>query len=151
MILGDLIKKYRKDHHMSMDQFSKKSGISKAYISILERNCNPVNGKPVVPSLETIKAVSSVIGIDFNEVISMLDGNQPVVLTSSNEYENLSKFVVYTNDEQVDKLVKIYTRLPPEHQKMILDYVISVAMTEGIIKPPLSQKSFDSKVVEENQ
>lgn len=151
MILGDLIKKYRKDHHMSMDQFSKKSGISKAYISILERNYNPVNGKPVVPSLETIKAVSSVIGIDFNEVIAMLDGNQPVVLSSTNEYDNLSRTVVYTTNEQVDKLVKIYTSLPPESQKMILDYVISVAMVEGIIKPPLKPKSSDPKIVEEGE
>lgn len=63
-----------------MEQFAKKSGISKAYVSILERNYNPVNGKPVVPSLETIKAVSNAIGVDFNDVIAMLDSNQPVVI-----------------------------------------------------------------------
>lgn len=80
MILGDLIKNYRREHGYSMDQFAKQSGLSKAYISILERNVNPVNGKPVIPSLETIKAVSQAIGIDFNDVIAMLDGNQPVSL-----------------------------------------------------------------------
>lgn len=80
MILGDLIKRYRTENHMSMDQFAQRSGLSKAYVSILERNYNPVNGKHIVPSLETIKAVASVIGIDFNDVISMLDGNQPVAL-----------------------------------------------------------------------
>ena len=80
MILGDLIKKYRSETGTSMEQFAKKSGISKAYVSILERNYNPVNGKPVVPSLETIKAVSNAIGVDFNDVIAMLDSNQPVVI-----------------------------------------------------------------------
>lgn len=80
MILGDLIKDYRQEHGYSMEQFAKLSGLSKAYISILERNVNPVNGKPVIPSLETIKAVSQAIGVDFNDVISMLDGNQPVSL-----------------------------------------------------------------------
>ena len=69
LILGDLIKQYRQEHSCSMDQFSKLSGLSKAYISILERNVNPVNGKPVIPSLETIKAVSQAIGMDFNDVI----------------------------------------------------------------------------------
>lgn len=80
MILGDLIKKYRSETGTSMEQFAKKSGISKAYVSILERNYNPVNGKPVVPSLETIKAVSNAIGVYFNDVIAMLDSNQPVVI-----------------------------------------------------------------------
>ena len=82
MILGDLIKQYRKEHGYSMDAFAQKSGLSKAYISILERNVNPVNGKPVIPSLETIKAVSQAIGADFNDVIAMLDGNQKVILHS---------------------------------------------------------------------
>ena len=61
MILGDLIKEYRREHGYSMDQFAKMSGLSKAYISILERNVNPVNNKPVIPSLETIKAVAQAI------------------------------------------------------------------------------------------
>lgn len=80
MILGDLIKQYRREHGYSMEAFAQQTGLSKAYISILERNVNPVNGKPVIPSLETIKAVSQAIGMDFNDVISMLDGNQPVSL-----------------------------------------------------------------------
>lgn len=83
MILGDLIKEFRKEHGYSMDAFAQKSGLSKAYISILERNVNPVNGKPVIPSLETIKAVAQTIGMDFNDVIVMLDGNQPVSLEST--------------------------------------------------------------------
>ena len=80
MTLGDLIKKYRTENGYSMDDFSSKSGLSKAYISMLERNRNSVNGKPVTPSLETIKAVSSAINIDFNDVIAMLDGDQEVSL-----------------------------------------------------------------------
>lgn len=85
MILGDLIKNYRREHGFSMEQFAKLSGLSKAYISILERNVNPVNGKPVIPSLETIKAVAQAINMDFNEVIAMLDGNQPVSLKDEGE------------------------------------------------------------------
>lgn len=85
MILGDLIKNYRREHGYSMEQFAKKTGLSKAYISILERNVNPVNNKPVIPSLETIKAVAQAINMDFNEVIALLDGNQPVSLKGEPE------------------------------------------------------------------
>lgn len=83
MILGDIIKKYRTENNLSMDEFSKRCGLSKAYISILERNCNPVNDKQPIPSLETIKAVSSAVGMDFNGVIALLDGKQPVELSST--------------------------------------------------------------------
>ena len=47
MTLGDIIKRYRNDHALSMDAFSERSGISKAYISLLEKNRHPKTGKPM--------------------------------------------------------------------------------------------------------
>ena len=104
MILGDLIKDYRLKNDYSMDDFAKKCGLSKAYISILERNINPINQKPVVPSLETIKAVSKAIGMDFNDVINILDGNQPVSLVPESD----------PLDEQLMELLRLAT---PEQKK----------------------------------
>lgn len=43
MTLGDVISKYRAEHGISMDKFAELSGISKAYISILERNRNALD------------------------------------------------------------------------------------------------------------
>lgn len=83
MTLGDLIKEYRSDHKLSMDEFAQRSGLSKAYVSILERNVNPSTGKPAVPSLETIKGVSSAMGIDVNDLVSALDGDQIISLVPS--------------------------------------------------------------------
>lgn len=93
MKLGEIIKQYRKDHGYNMEEFAKKCGVSKAYISILERDCNPVNGKPVVPSIKTIKSVATAIGKDVNDVFSMLDPEQLIdlgiddMLTSEQEKE----------------------------------------------------------------
>lgn len=81
MNLGDLTKEYRKRHGMNMQTFADLCGLSKAYISILERNYNPKSGKPPVPSLETIRAISAVMGKDFNDVIALLDGDQEVTLS----------------------------------------------------------------------
>lgn len=78
MTLGDITREYRKTHNMNMQDFAKLCGLSKAYISILERNYNPKSGKAPVPSLETIRAISAVIGKDFNDVIAALDGEQIV-------------------------------------------------------------------------
>lgn len=38
MTLGDIVKRYRSDNHLSMDDFARLSGLSKGYISMLERN-----------------------------------------------------------------------------------------------------------------
>lgn len=95
MTLGDLIKDFRSSHGMSQDDFARYSGLSKAYISILERDFNPSTKRPAIPSLETIKSVSSVIGMDFNEVISVLDGNQKVSLVKSPD--EVSKIPTATN------------------------------------------------------
>ena len=73
MTLGDIIKQYRLEHHISMDTFSEKSGISKAYISLLEKNRHPKTGKPIAPSIQCIKQAADGMNIDFNDLFSVLD------------------------------------------------------------------------------
>lgn len=73
MTLGDYIKEYRQAHKYSMDDFAKRSGLSKAYVSILERNYNPSTKKAAIPSLETVKRVAIATNIDFNDLIALLD------------------------------------------------------------------------------
>jgi len=80
MTLGDYIKEYRQAHKQSMDDFARRAGMSKAYVSILERNYNPSTGKAAVPSLETIKRVATATSVDFNDLIAMLDNDLEVSL-----------------------------------------------------------------------
>ncbi|MFR8848238.1 helix-turn-helix domain-containing protein [Clostridium fessum] len=75
MTLGDIIKQYRTSQHLSMDAFSEKSGISKAYISLLEKNKHPKTGKTIAPSIQCIKQAADGMGMDFNTLFSMIDGN----------------------------------------------------------------------------
>lgn len=78
MTLGEIIRRYREEEHLSMDEFSKKAGISKQYISILERNYNPSSKKPPLPTMETIMAVSAAMGKEFSEIFSQLDRDQRI-------------------------------------------------------------------------
>lgn len=75
MTLGEIIKEYRISHSLSMDGFSKLSGISKAYISLLEKNMHPKTGKPIAPSVQCIKQAADGMGMDFNVLFSKLDGD----------------------------------------------------------------------------
>lgn len=78
MTLGDIIKEYRSQHGMSMDDFSQRSGISKAYISLLEKNRHPRTGMPIIPSVGTISKAAIGMGMDFNDLFFMIDGNVDV-------------------------------------------------------------------------
>ncbi len=75
MTLGEIIKDYRIKNNLSMDAFSIQSGLSKAYISLLEKNRHPKTGKPISPSIQCIKQVSEAMGIEFDILFSKIDGN----------------------------------------------------------------------------
>lgn len=80
MTLGEIINKYRTEHALSMDKFAQKAGISKAYVSMLEKNENPRNGNPITPSLETYINVSNAMGISLNDLLEKCDANQDVMI-----------------------------------------------------------------------
>ena len=73
MTLGDIIKEYRLSHGLSQDVIAERSGLSKAYISILERNRNPKTGEPPVASPKTINSIATAINSDFDSIFSKLD------------------------------------------------------------------------------
>lgn len=80
MNLGDIVKRYREDNHISMDEFAKRSNLSKGYISMLEKNKNPRSKKPIIPSLDTIKQVAWAMGMTLDSIIKQLDDDQEVSL-----------------------------------------------------------------------
>lgn len=83
MTLGDIINSYRKTHDLSMDDFSKLSGMSKAYISLLEKNKHPKTGKPIAPSIQSIKQSADAMHMDFNVLFSMIDSDVVINDTTS--------------------------------------------------------------------
>ena len=73
MTLGDVIYKYRTQHGMSMDKFSEISGISKGYISMLEKN-KTARGDEPSPSFEMYKNVANTIGMKVDDLIRTVEG-----------------------------------------------------------------------------
>jgi len=82
MKVGDIIKNYRNETGMSMEAFGKLAGLSKGYISMLEKGENPRSGKPLAPSLETIKQIASTMRMDVNDLLAMLDGDQALTVNA---------------------------------------------------------------------
>jgi len=82
MTLGDVIKDYRTKRGMSQRKFAEACGgkITNGYISMLENNVNPATGKPPAPSMDVFRIVADAIGMQLDEMINMIDGDQEVAI-----------------------------------------------------------------------
>lgn len=76
MILGDLIKQYRNNKGLSLRDFAKQCGLSHTYISALEKNIDPRTGKPIAPTLDTVKYLSKGMNMSIEEILKILDDEQ---------------------------------------------------------------------------
>ncbi|WP_340080666.1 helix-turn-helix domain-containing protein [Streptococcus agalactiae] len=160
MHLGKYIKKYRDTNNLSMAEFAKESGISKAYVSILEKNRDPRNGKEIIPSIPIIKKVSDTIGISFDDLLNSLDENQIVALNETKTEKNLTsstlqkitstssqleqprqeKVLNFANEqlEEQNKTVSIFDKKSEETEDYITDYV------EGLVAAGLGAYQEDN-------
>ncbi len=87
MTLGDLIKEYRETNNLSMDAFADIAGISKGYISMLEKNKNPRTGKPITPSIKIVNAVVNAMKTDIDTIVQKLDDDYKFLIN-----ENIDPF-----------------------------------------------------------
>lgn len=92
MFLGDVIYNYRQDNHLTMKDFSLRSGLSVPYISQLEKNLNPKTNTQIVPSIETFMKAAEAMHMSIDHLMSIVDENQPVGLkpAASHQQSNIS-------------------------------------------------------------
>lgn len=105
MLLGDIIKQYRKEHEMSLQDFADLIGSSRSYIHMLERNINPSTNKPISPSIETLKLLANAMNMDLELLLKQLNSNQDIYL---DEIEYKKQF----NTKNASAVVFIYGTIP---------------------------------------
>lgn len=76
MFLGEVINKYRKQNKLSLRAFASKCGLSYTYISMLEKNTDYRTGKPIAPTLDSVKYIASAMNIPIDDLLKMLDDKQ---------------------------------------------------------------------------
>lgn len=92
MYLGGVIKEYREAHGMTMKEFANKAGLSKGYISMLEKNQHPQNKREIVPSLDTFKKSAKAMNVSMDDLMKMVDSDQPVSLKKNldiSDFDNI--------------------------------------------------------------
>lgn len=90
MFLGEIIKQYRIAHNMTMQDFADASGLSKSYISIIEKNRNPQNQRNLIPSLDTFQKAAHAMHISVDELVRMTDDNQKISLSHEPNLDGLT-------------------------------------------------------------
>lgn len=86
MLLGDIIKQYREEHHMSLQDFANLISSSRSYVHMLEKNVNPSTNKPISPSVETLKSLANAMNMDLEILLKKLDLEQNIYL-NEDEYK----------------------------------------------------------------
>lgn len=86
MLLGEIIKKYREEHQMSLQDFADLIGTSRSYIHMLEKNINPSTNKPISPSIETLKSLANAMNMDLELLLKQLNNEQDIYI-DENEYK----------------------------------------------------------------
>lgn len=92
MLLGDLIKEYRIDNKLSLRVFAERCGLSHTYISALEKNIDPRTGKPIAPTLDTVKYISKGMNISIEKILKILDDEQEFKMNEEAPKYNDYKF-----------------------------------------------------------
>ena len=77
MMLCDVILNYRAAHGLSQRQFAALSGLSHAFISMIETQNNPATKKDIAPSVESLRRLAQAMGMTLHELMQEID-DQPV-------------------------------------------------------------------------
>lgn len=110
MFLGDLIKKYRTENKISQRDFAKLCNLSHTYIAALEKNIDVRTGKPIAPTLDTVKYIAKAMNISIEELLHLLEDEQEFNLkNTAPKFEDILNKIDLTgfNEEEIE-LIKKY-------------------------------------------
>ena len=83
--LGEWIHNYRTENKLSMADFAKQSGVSKAYIGFLEKGT-------VNPTAKILSRIAASLSMTLQDFLELVDGNE--VITISAQVPTTSYFFV---------------------------------------------------------
>ncbi|WP_227394771.1 helix-turn-helix domain-containing protein [Jeotgalibacillus aurantiacus] len=101
-MIGENIYKIRREKGMTLSELAERSGVSKSYLSNIERNLKQN------PSIQVIEKIAKVLEVDVKRLLNMP--------SSSKENKEWTEFIQELKDHGVDKnQLKEY--------RMILEYI----------------------------
>jgi transcriptional regulator with XRE-family HTH domain len=107
MKIGDILRKYRDDHGYSLREFSRISGVSNSYLSMLESGRHPRTGRPIVPTLTKLNQIAAAMNMGVDDLIAIMDDtpvtfddDPPALKLTSLEAEIIKRFRMLSDGEK---------------------------------------------------
>lgn len=89
MKLSEIVKNYRKEHHLSMDEMAKRCNTSKPYISMLENDKNTKTGRPIIPKADTLMKLAFGMNMELEQLIKMMDGDIVIQISPNKRVDSV--------------------------------------------------------------
>lgn len=125
MHVGELIKQYRLDHNLSMQDFADKSSLSKAYVAMLERVYNPKNKQPISPSMDKMNKIAKGMGLSFDDLLQRLNSGSEFVDSKDRavEIELNECLEELRNNPEMRQLLKSARNISKESIQKTCEYI----------------------------
>jgi transcriptional regulator with XRE-family HTH domain len=104
MKLQEILKRFREENNLSMQEFADRSGLSKGYISMLESGKHPQSQRPLTPSIMTYQKVAAAMGIPIDDLLRMVDGDEAI---------EIGGYIDPVLKKQHEEINDLFDRLPP--------------------------------------
>ena len=139
MTLSEIIRAFRDAHDYTMQEFADRCGLSKGYISMLEKGIQPRNKKKIVPSIETIAKIASGMGMSPDELVSQLDGNQRIFVGREPSAPPSDELVIRRDGADAaardTKLLAYYNLLNDDGWEKLMEYASDLVASGRYEKP----------------
>lgn len=110
MRIGEWINSYRAENQLSMADFAKKTGVSKAYVGFLEKGT-------VNPTTKMLSKIANALGMTLQEFMASVDDDDIITIPAT------SDLLPLTTDEE--SLLSKYRRLDDRRQYAVQGYTDS--------------------------
>lgn len=127
MELSKILRDYRQEHGLTLQVFADRAGLTKQYISMLENNKNSKNGKPIIPSLETLRKLASAMYMNIDALVATLDGEQDVSLqTKDAGYYTDPEVAEYAEELRTNPKYRLLFDASKDLSKEDIDFVVDM-------------------------
>ena len=127
MELSKILRDYRQEHGLTLQVFADRAGLTKQYISMLENNKNSKNGKPIIPSLETLRKLASAMYMNIDTLVATLDGEQDVSLqTKDAGYYTDPEVAEYAEELRTNPKYRLLFDASKDLSKADIDFVVDM-------------------------
>ena len=80
MRLSEIVKNYRNTNSLSQEEFGKRCGLTKAYISMIENEKNSKNKKKITPRIDSLAKIAKGMCMELDELVRSIDKDMVVSL-----------------------------------------------------------------------